>query len=218
MDVQNRSGSAGLVNQSQLRESLFGPLVDGRECGDCVACCIHTQIDTPELVKPLGQACRHCTNTGCAIYETRFPVCRSWQCLWKHVGALPDEFRPDLCGLMIVLDQQESPQNLFCQLCIRIMVIDAGKVDANPQSGAVVDMFCQGDLPVWVDDGSGDLVLLHPAERIASYLLADADSRAAMQPSLDTDTLAAIDCWRSGVRLDPEPPADSDVNSLHAQV
>lgn len=63
-----------------------------RECGDCVACCIHPAISREQYrdlgmprteAKPYGKKCVHCTGKGCGVYEVRPAVCKGYQCLWK---------------------------------------------------------------------------------------------------------------------------------------
>ena len=75
-------------------------LVPGRDCGACAVCCVVPRIDKPEIQKVSGAACRHCTGTGCAIYETRYPVCRSFYCAWRTVDIFDDSWRPDRSGVM----------------------------------------------------------------------------------------------------------------------
>ena len=47
-----------------LADMTFGPAHDDRSCGDCVACCVVTLIDTPELKKPEGACGRGCSGRG----------------------------------------------------------------------------------------------------------------------------------------------------------
>ena len=84
------------------------PLVPGRDCGDCVVCCSTMNIDKPDVQKHSGMLCRHCVGGGCAVYETRFDVCRTFHCGWRQMPNLGDGWRPDRSGVMIefqVLDQ-----------------------------------------------------------------------------------------------------------------
>ena len=60
-------------------------LIPGRECGDCTVCCVVPNIDKPEIQKLSGARCRHCTGGGCAIYDSRPPVCRAFYCAWRTV-------------------------------------------------------------------------------------------------------------------------------------
>jgi hypothetical protein len=75
-------------------------LIPGRACGDCTVCCVAPSIDKPEIQKLSGSACRHCTGGGCAIYDDRPPVCRSYYCAWRSVDIFDDSWRPDKSGVM----------------------------------------------------------------------------------------------------------------------
>jgi hypothetical protein len=75
-------------------------LVAGRECGACTVCCTVPTINKPEIQKLSGATCRHCTAAGCAIYETRPPICRSYYCAWRTVEIFDDGWRPDKSGVM----------------------------------------------------------------------------------------------------------------------
>lgn len=84
------------------------PLAPGRDCGDCVVCCSTMNIDKPQVQKHSGVLCAHCVGGGCAVYETRFDVCRTFHCGWRQMPNLGDAWRPDRFGVMIefqVLDQ-----------------------------------------------------------------------------------------------------------------
>jgi hypothetical protein len=37
---------------------------------------------------------------GCGIYERRPPVCRRFACAWLSAENLPEELRPDRCGVL----------------------------------------------------------------------------------------------------------------------
>jgi len=83
-------------------------LVPGRTCGDCTVCCRVQTIDKPDAQKHAGMTCRHCLDGGCAIYETRYEVCRSFHCGWRQMPGLDESWRPDRSGVFIefqVLDR-----------------------------------------------------------------------------------------------------------------
>jgi hypothetical protein len=86
-----------------FEEKTFGPLVPGRECGACTACCFEITIDDPMLAKPPRETCVNCTAQGCAIYAERPEACRSWFCVWRRVADLPDHLSPDRSGLIVCL-------------------------------------------------------------------------------------------------------------------
>src|SRR6185503_2858722 len=75
-------------------------LIEGRECGACTVCCTWPTIDKPEIQKRSGTTCRHCTAGGCAIYETRYPICREYYCAWRALEMFGEEWRPDRSGVL----------------------------------------------------------------------------------------------------------------------
>jgi hypothetical protein len=76
------------------------PLVEGRDCGGCTACC--SELAVIELQKPNGTTCQHRRpGGGCAIYKTRFSICRTFHCGWRKLPNLDDSWRPDRSGVMI---------------------------------------------------------------------------------------------------------------------
>ncbi len=81
-------------------------LVAGRDCGACTVCCTVPRIDKPEIQKVSGATCRHCTGGGCAIYETRFPVCRSYFCGWRTIDIFGPDWRPDKSGVLAYVETE----------------------------------------------------------------------------------------------------------------
>lgn len=73
-----------------------------RPCGDCQACC--ELIGIKELGKPYACKCKHQCTVGCGIYAQRPDSCRDYYCIWKLAQELPDEARPDLCGVLLTFD------------------------------------------------------------------------------------------------------------------
>jgi hypothetical protein len=74
-------------------------------CGSCTACCRVFSI--PELKKPAGQWCQHCTiGKECRVYESRPQMCRDFECLWLQSQSqddrvkFPPELRPDKCKVV----------------------------------------------------------------------------------------------------------------------
>lgn len=85
-------------------------LVPNRQCGGCTVCCKDLAINEPELEKPRGVLCRHCKEGGCAIYETRPAVCRSWFCGWRRLPQLDDSWRPDRSEILVSLSYDGIPE------------------------------------------------------------------------------------------------------------
>lgn len=77
------------------------PLVAGRSCGSCIACCVTPRIDSASFNKPANSLCPHCTGTACAIYQTRPAPCRSFFCAWRQSEQMDDSWRPDRSGVIL---------------------------------------------------------------------------------------------------------------------
>jgi hypothetical protein len=69
-----------------------------RTCGGCTLCCRFFSV--PELRKPEGEWCVHCTATGCGIHPTRPRSCRNFECFWLMDESFPEDLRPDRCGIV----------------------------------------------------------------------------------------------------------------------
>jgi hypothetical protein len=106
-------------------------LVPGRECGECLVCCIVPPIDKPEIQKLSSSACRHCAHGGCDIYEARPPVCRSFYCAWRRTVQLPDDWRPDKSGIFAEIEIKVAPP--FQPLGFSLMLVgDPLKIVRRP--------------------------------------------------------------------------------------
>lgn len=85
-------------------------LVPGRDCGGCTSCCKDLTIDAPDLQKPPGILCVHCTlGQGCGIYQTRPSVCDGFYCGWRQMPLLDEGWRPDRCEILITTASKHIP-------------------------------------------------------------------------------------------------------------
>lgn len=176
-----------------LERMLFGEMPRDRECGTCVTCCRDLYIVTPELTKPAHVLCPHCTGAGCGIYDTRPSVCRMWNCVWRQLPALPDDLRPDRCGVMFDLDRVRPPTNLFEEVFIAARTGDAASFD-RPEVRKGIDMFIrQGVFPVWLDVRD-EKKLIYPAGPIVDVILAIDDP----PPGTGAALLGAARRWLDG--------------------
>jgi hypothetical protein len=98
-------------------------LVSGRECGACNLCCVVPVIDSPELIKLSGAACRH-SRGGCDIYESRPDVCRHFFCAWRRTKLIPEGWRPDRCGVFATLDSDSVPPQFAGRTGVSLMLVD----------------------------------------------------------------------------------------------
>lgn len=80
-------------------------LVPGRTCGECTICCTVLRIEEPELKKKADVPCPNLSaGGGCAIYNVRPGVCRTWYCGWRIMPFLDDSMRPDRAKVLIKTD------------------------------------------------------------------------------------------------------------------
>jgi hypothetical protein len=70
---------------------------------------------------------------GCAIYETRPDACRVWFCGWRLLPDLGDDWRPDICGVLIGLYREEDGHK-----GAYFKVVGSLSVLNNPRLAAVV--------------------------------------------------------------------------------
>jgi len=118
-----------------------------RSCGGCTICCQVLPIDTLELYKQPGIACTHCGPSGCTIYETRFPICRSYFCGWHHLEALGPEWRPDRSGVLISPRQGDVPPG-YTQEGIELLVFGGEKAVRRKGFSAQIAQLMAKGIPV----------------------------------------------------------------------
>ena len=80
------------------------PLVPGRDCGTCHACCIALTVNDGGLFKPQGTRCPNLTKAGlCGIYEDRPSDCAAFYCGYRRLKWVKDTLRPDQSGVLVVI-------------------------------------------------------------------------------------------------------------------
>jgi hypothetical protein len=98
-------------------------LIPGRDCGDCTVCCTVMTINKPEIQKESGVTCRHCKESGCAIYDSRPPVCRAWYCAWRTVEIFDADWRPDRSGVMPYVETEGISTDFDLSTGIGLMLV-----------------------------------------------------------------------------------------------
>src|SRR6201996_1630917 len=159
-----------------LADVMFGPSRDDRSCGDCTACCVLPLIDTPELKKPEGQVCPNCSGKGCAIYDSRPDVCRTFNCAWKRIASMPPETRPDKLGVMFTLERHLPPRNVFEHLYFVGVATGDPRALESPMAKDVILMLSEAALPVFVSH-AGMKTLVHPEPHLADAIMNPAPQR-----------------------------------------
>lgn len=79
----------------------FVKQTSNRQCGECTVCC--TVFPMSEFKKPQWCDCKHLKG-NCSIYEQRPFNCKDYACCWFD-GHLPDDMRPDKCGIVVGYEQ-----------------------------------------------------------------------------------------------------------------
>jgi hypothetical protein len=153
-----------------LNDIVFGPALEDRACGDCIACCVLPDIDTPELKKPEGQVCPRCAGQGCGVYDTRPEVCRTFNCAWKRIASMPPETRPDRLGVMFTLERHLPPRNLFENLYIAAVAVSDPAALHSRLTRDALHMFAEGVLPVF-GSWAGTKTLIHPEPAQADAIM-----------------------------------------------
>ena len=99
-------------------------LVPGRTCGDCTICCTWPTINKPEIQKRSGVTCKHCTATGCGIYESRYPICRDYYCAWRAMDIFGEDWRPDRCGVLPYVETEGIGAGFDYSAGVGLMLLD----------------------------------------------------------------------------------------------
>jgi hypothetical protein len=151
------------------------PLVAGRSCGDCHVCCYALRIDEPYMQKPAGAVCKFLDGQGCTIYEQRFPTCRSWLCGWWFQPELGDQWRPDLCGVLLVPEMAPTPG--FQAMGYKVQLASQAPL-ASPEVLNKLCGFIAGATPIYLSlEGHHTKAFLNP---VLSPLIAAGDGPAIL--------------------------------------
>jgi hypothetical protein len=153
-----------------IHDIVMGGAKQGRACGDCVVCCQVLNIDQPDMLKPAGQMCLHCTGTGCGVYAVRPNVCREWECAYKRIASMPPETRPDKLGVLFTIDRQPMPLSPFDRLYFVGRAVRDAKALYTENTLNVAYMLSNGPLPIYLSAGD-ERELIYPREDLAAAIL-----------------------------------------------
>jgi hypothetical protein len=159
-----------------------------KSCGDCTVCCTALAIETPELRKQPGVACGHCTAQGCGIYETRFPICRTYFCGWFGLPELDESWRPDKSGILI------SPHDDG----IEFLVLGGETAVRRPAFVSQLARMLAGQAPVFI-------AVPGPPGHYPARVQVNAPLSKVAPPALG-DALAGLLKAAKGHRFEPTPP------------
>lgn len=156
--------------ETDVETMLLGPVLAGRECGDCTACCTVLTVDSPDFRKPAGAPCVHLGARGCGIHAVRPEICRTWFCAWRRVAEMPEEARPDRSGLLVSLAFVREPQNCLEGVSISVRALRGSEAIDKGMAAAVLDSVCDRLVPVWFSDGA-EKTLVHPEDDVARLVI-----------------------------------------------
>jgi len=153
-----------------IHDIVLGAAKHGRACGDCVVCCQVLNIDQPDMLKPAGQMCLHCTGKGCGVYAVRPTVCREWDCAYKRVASMPPETRPDKLGVVFTIDRQTRPLSPFDRLYFVGLAVKDAKALYTKDTLNVASMLANGPLPIFLS-AADQREMIYPREDLAAAIL-----------------------------------------------
>ena len=113
-------------------------IVPGRECGGCTICCTELHIDAPELKKLAGVRCPNLQDDcKCAIYAARPDTCRGFECGWRVMAALGDDWRPDKSGIVLIPKTKGNPPGYRAGSGVQIMFLRRDAMHNSELPGAI---------------------------------------------------------------------------------
>ena len=95
-----------------------------------------------------GKPCAHLCAQGCAIHETRFPVCRTYHCGWRYLAGLSDDWRPDKSGVLVDFQSDDLPPHYPKRPGIRLTVFGPPETALKPAFLDYVARLVASDIPV----------------------------------------------------------------------
>jgi hypothetical protein len=135
-----------------MTEAIAPDGMADRSCGGCTECCVYLNVDTPELQKPAHVPCPNLTAGGCGIYETRPPICREWNCLWRECSALPDSARPDRTGVLFTMEKSLLKSDLwFGPFYVKAAAMRSPEDFQRPEVKSVLErLLAIRSMPIWL--------------------------------------------------------------------
>lgn len=95
-----------------------------RPCDECNECCKVLYGSAFGYEFGQGTPCKFLGTCGCKVYRARPEFCRTYYCAWAQ-ELLPEEMRPDKCGVLISVEDGENGQYL------RAMSVNEEEINKN---------------------------------------------------------------------------------------
>jgi hypothetical protein len=211
------------ANNGEIPHDLY---VEGRSCGTCTMCCKLPGIRAVDLTEeerklvpphPPGTACKHCTATGCAVYDRRPGVCRDFYC--GFMAGLVDE-RPDTTGVTWTLrDTSETAHLEGMGLRVSGQCLDIEKALRDPVVRAQIRLLGSMCLqyPVF------KIILCDPHHQLGIDLTGHRNDSIVMhdpasdpdQPEVDLNTMRVIHLpWYPKALRSPDSRKQTPISSI----
>jgi hypothetical protein len=108
-------------------------------------------IDDPELKKVQGYRCPNSlADKGCAIYERRPNMCRTFFCGWRLLKWVPEPLRPDRSGVLIRLHGERLRQTGGHKLGIIVTLLTNAAIKSEGLAETVAAAVAS-DAPVYLN-------------------------------------------------------------------
>ena len=169
-----------------------------RACGACTVCCTALAIETPELRKQPGIACKHLTESGCGIYAARYPVCRSYFCGWFGLPELDNSWRPDVSGILIAPRTDGIPPQYELREGIEFLILGGEDAARRPAFLTFLAQLLRSGTPAF-------LAVPGPKGHYPARVFLN-DALAAVPPARLGDALASALKAGRGHRFAPMSP------------
>jgi hypothetical protein len=113
-------------------------------------------IREPELQKTSHVLCVHCREgEGCGIYAQRPQVCRDYDCGWRLLPALPEDWRPDRSGIFVDRlrfregADNEIPAHYDRKFMVQLLLLRPEAIE-DAQLPDVIALFVRANVPVFL--------------------------------------------------------------------
>jgi len=126
-------------------------LVENRECGACIACCVELTIEDPKLVKLPGVTCKNLNpGGGCEIYQVRPTTCQKYYCMWRFMPLLDEGWRPDQKGVLIKRVYEKIPVGYEGKLALDFEIVGKKSIIHDINFIEVLAGYILGGFPCFI--------------------------------------------------------------------
>jgi hypothetical protein len=149
---------------------IVGQPREDRPCGGCTVCCSFYAISIPELTKPAGEMCPHCTGSGCGLYPRWPSLCRDYHCLWRTWEELGPALRPADSNVLLHVLFEPTAERYFRRLAFAVNLLGPDTSSSVELKEVIDRLVALCRLPVYRFVGY-EGVLVYPDRALVSAIL-----------------------------------------------